>query len=152
MFQTHRVFCATSWELEAERSAFHDVVGDINETEAMARGVLLVPVSLVNIYDKRPLQYVINENIRDCRCFLLALSEGWGPPERHFERDYRLALACREDSTLPMRETAFLWQKPTDGSAVPPGLPAPTAEFATSDEFKTHTQTILRGWLANLIA
>jgi hypothetical protein len=148
MYQMHRVFCATSWELEAERRAFHDAIAEVNEAEGIAHGVLLVPVTLVNIRDKRPLQYTVDENIRDCRFFLLALADGWGPPERHFERDYRLALACRTDSALPMRETAFLWQKRADESAVPPGLPAPTAEFSTADEFKAQVRALLSAWLA----
>ena len=43
MYQMHRVFCATSWELEAERQAFHDVVAEVNEAEAMPHRLLLVP-------------------------------------------------------------------------------------------------------------
>ena len=146
MFQMHRVFCATSWELEAERGAFYDLVGEVNETESMARGVLLVPVSLVNIRDKRPWQYTLDENIRDCRYFLLALADGWGPPERNFERDYRLALACKSDPALPMHDTAFVWQTPSAGAAPPPGLPPPTSEFSTCDEFKTQVRALLSRW------
>ena len=148
MYQMHRVFCATSWELEAERRAFEDVIGEVTEAEAMPRGVLLVPVTLLNTRDKRPLQYVVDENIHDCSYYLLTLTDGWGPPERHFERDYRLALACRANAALPMSDTAFLWQKSADGRAMPSGLPAPTAEFSTTDEFKTHVRALLSGWVA----
>lgn len=152
MFQMHRVFCATSWELERERGAFYNVVGEVNEAEGMKRGVLFVPVTLVNVRDKRPLQYVVDENIRDASYYLLTLTDGWGPPERDFERDYRLALACRADPALPMRETAFLWQTPPEGAAVPAGLPAPTAMFSRTDEFKTHARALLSEWLAAAIA
>ncbi len=148
MYQMHRVFCATSWELEAERRVFHEAVGEVNQGEAMTRGVLYLPVTLVNVRDKRPLQYAVDENIRDCHYFVLALAEGWGPSERHFEGDYRLALACRADAGLPMRDTAFLWRKAEDGRAIPGGLPPPTAEFSTPEEFKTHVGTLLRAWLA----
>src|SRR5450759_4106633 len=111
MYQMHRVFCATSWELERERQAFEDVLGEFNEAEAMKRGVLYVPVSLVNIRDKRPLQYTVDENIHACRHYILALCDNWGPPERNFERDYQLALECRADPSQPMREIAFLLKK-----------------------------------------
>jgi len=148
MYQMHRVFCATSWELEGERRAFHDVIGDVNEAEAMKRGLLYVPVTLVNIRDKRPYQYVVEENIRDCTYYMLAVSDGWGPPERHFERDYRLALACRQNPGLPMRETAFLWQKPDAESPVPGGLPAPTRAFTTTEDFKAYTRELLLEWIA----
>jgi hypothetical protein len=148
MYQMRRVFCGTSWELEGERRAFYDVVGEVNENVAMKRGVLYVPVSLLTrVRDKRPLQYEIDENIRACHYFLLALTDGWGPAERHFERDYRLALSCQRDPELPMREIAFLWQSSVPGTAVADGLPAPTHEFSTTESFKAHTRALLSGWL-----
>ena len=49
MYRIHRVFCATAWELEGERRAFYDLLGEFNEAEAMRRGVLYVPVSLTNV-------------------------------------------------------------------------------------------------------
>jgi len=150
MYQMHRVFCATSWELEGERRAFYDMIGEFNEAEAMKRSVLYVPVTLVNIRDKRPLQYVVDENIRECRHYLLALSDNWGPPERNFEPDHRLALACRADPSLPMREVAFLWRKPLAGHSTLAGLPVPAAEFSTRDEFKAQVRHLLGEWLATL--
>jgi hypothetical protein len=152
MYRMHRVFCATAWELEGERRAFQDVIGEVNETEAMPRGLLFVPVSLVNVRDKRPYQYAVDENIRACHYYMLAVSDGWGPPERCFERDYRLALACRQDPALPMRETAFLWQRIGPESVVPGGLPAPTREFTTTDDFKIHTRALLVEWLQSASA
>jgi len=148
MYQMRRVFCATSWELEEERLAFHDVLGEVNETEAMKRGVLYVPVTLFNIRDKRVYQYVVDENIRDCSYYMLAVSDGWGPPERHFEHDFKLALACRENPALPMRDAAFLWRKPAPESLVPDELPGPAGEFTTPDEFKIHARALLIEWLA----
>src|SRR5260221_8266060 len=124
MYQMHRVFCATSRELEPERRAFHAVIAEVNDAEAMPRRMLLVPVTLASLRDKRALQHLVDENIRSSSFFLLVLTDGWGPPERHFERDYRLALACRTDPALPMRENAFLWQRPPDQRAAPAGLPA----------------------------
>jgi hypothetical protein len=149
MYQMQRVFCATSWELEAERRAFYDVVGEVNETGAMTRGVLYVPVTLTNIRDKRPLQYTVEENIRECSYYLLAMTEGWGPPERNFARDYRLAVACRDDASRPMRDVAMLWEKAADGSAVPDGLPQPAAEFSTTDEFRRRVGALLTAWLSS---
>jgi len=148
MYRMHRVFCATAWELEGERLAFQDVVGEVNEQEAMKRGLLFVPVSLINLRDKRPYQYAVDENIRACHYYMLAVSDGWGPPERRFERDYRLAIACRQDPALPMRETAFLWQRLDADSVLPAGLPAPTHEFLTTEDFKALTRELLIGWLA----
>jgi len=152
MYPMHRVFCATPWELEGERRAFHDVLGEFNEAEAMKRGVLYVPVSLFNTRDKRPLQYAVDENIRDCRHYILALCDGWGPPERNFERDYRLALECSADPALPMRETAFLLKKPLPGRSSPSGLPPVSAEFSTIDEFKQQVRRLFAEWIVTAAA
>src|ERR1051326_5681732 len=128
MYTMHKIFCATAWELEEERRAFHDVIGQFNETEAMKRSVLYIPVTLVNIRDKRPFQHIVDENIRQCRYYVLVLSGGWGPPERNFEHDYRLAREGVADPALPMLEVAFLWKT---GAAPAEGLPVPDSEFST---------------------
>ena len=104
----HRIFCATAWELEGERLAFDNALGHINETEAMPKGLLFVPVSLPNVRDKRPYQFLVEENLRDSRYYILALSDGWGPAERNFQRDYQLALEHCANPALPMRDVALL--------------------------------------------
>ena len=65
MYQFHRIFLATPWEMEGERRRFYDLVGDFNEAHSMACGILFTPVTIVNIRDKRPFQYMIEENIQD---------------------------------------------------------------------------------------
>jgi hypothetical protein len=152
MFQMHRVFCATPWEMDAERGCFYDVIGQVNETHAMAKGVLYVPVSLVNIRDKRPVQYVVDENIRDARHFILLLSENWGPTERNFENDYLLARECAADPALPMREVALLRRIERSGRPLAEGIPEPDAAFSTTGEFKECVRDLLVRWLANLDA
>ena len=148
----HRVFCATPWEMEAERICFYDVVGQFNEASAMAKGVLYVPVSLVNVRDKRPMQYVIEENIRDASHFILLLSENWGPTERNFENDYLLARECAADPALPMREIALLRRMERSGRPLADGIPQPDAAFSTMDEFRECIRNLLGLWFANLTA
>jgi hypothetical protein len=148
----HRVFCATPWEMEAERSCFYDVIGQFNEAQAAAKGVLYVPVSLVNVRDKRPLQYAVEENIRECRHFILLLSEDWGPIERNFENDYLLARECAADPALPMSEVAVLRRIGRSGRPLLDGMPAPDSSFATMEEFRQCVNDLLSLWLANLNA
>lgn len=150
MFRMHRIFCATPWELEDERNRFHDLISNFNETAAMPLGVLYVPVTLFNIRDKRPMQYAIDENIRDCRHYILVLSGEWGPVERNFRTDYDLALQCVADPTLPMQSVAVLSKKQL--SAVPPaaGLPGPHATFSTPKEFDDCVNNLLAIWLESL--
>jgi hypothetical protein len=143
----HRVFCATAWELEEERIAFYDVIGRFNEAEAMSRGILYVAVSLPAVPDKRPLQSAVNQNIRACRYYILATADDWGPRERNFERDYHLALACRADESLPMRETAILLKDRPDGTA---GSFAgfPSIAFRDTAAFSDAVGRLLAAWLA----
>jgi hypothetical protein len=151
MYRMLRVFCATAWELEGERLAFYDVVGQFNE-EAMKLGILYVPVSLTNAPDKRPLQYTVNQNIRDCRHYILATDEDWGPRERNFERDYRLAIECAADATLPMKGAEILVRTQPDGSPSPFGsvLSAagfPCRNFSTTSDFVETVKQLLSAWL-----
>jgi hypothetical protein len=151
MYRMFRVFCATAWELEGERRAFYEVIGEFNESTAMARGVLYVPVSLTNVRDKRPYQYTIEENIRDCRHYIVALSDDWGPGERNFRKDYQLAVACQKDPALPMEGVAVLMQS---SSHVPPALAAeleqsgvPVTLISDVTDFRTRLAGLLARWV-----
>jgi hypothetical protein len=149
MFQMQRVFCATPWEMEAERMRFHDVIGRMNETAAMPRGGLYVPVTLVNVRDKRPMQYVVEENVRDCSYYILLLANDWGPVERNFRSDYQLALECAADRAFPMQSVAVL-RKKLPGAAPADDLPEPHAAFSTIEEFDECVAALLTGWLESL--
>ena len=150
MYQLHRVFCATPWELERERTRFYDLVGAFNESAAMSQGVLFVPVTLPNVRDKRPIQYAVDENIQDCRYYIQVLLDDWGPTERNFRNDYHLALESVDDRALPMRGVAVLAKKPSPGAGLAEGLPEPLAFFATAAEFDSCITGLLTGWLASI--
>ncbi|SPE25731.1 hypothetical protein SBA3_1210003 [Candidatus Sulfopaludibacter sp. SbA3] len=152
MYRMHRVFCASAWELEGERRAFYDAITQVNEANAMRAGVLFVPVSLMNVRDKRPIQHALEENIQACSHYMLAVSGGWGPLERNFKRDYRLANECCADPALPMRSVSLLVRRE-------PGEPSPFAqelstagiafaEFVTLEEFQGHVRQLLVASLA----
>jgi hypothetical protein len=150
MFQTHRIFCATPWELEAERYRFYDVVGRFNEAAAIQKGILFVPVALTNVMDKRPLQYTIDQNICDCRHYILLLEENWGPEARNFRHDYQLALRCVDDPALPMRSVAVLEKRDPAGRQPAESLPEPRATFSTLTEFDDCVTALLSEWLVTL--
>jgi hypothetical protein len=123
---------------------FHDVVGRLNESDAMQRGVLLVPVSLANIRDKRPLQYAVEENIRSCRHYLLVLSDGWGPPERDLKPDYDYALESIANPESPMQSVAVIAKSTYQGPV------NPRATWSTPEEFDARVAGILSGWLDSI--
>ena len=150
MYQMQRVFCATSWELEGERLSFYDILGQFNEREAMPAGLLYVPVSLLNVRDKRPYQYLVEENLRESTHYILALSGGWGPPERDFQRDYRLALDYLRDVSLPMQSVNLLLRDvPEDASPFASELSARGISFATFtglDDFREQAWQLFSSW------
>lgn len=148
MYKMLRVFCATAWELEGERRAFQDAIGEFNETEAMKHGFLYVPVSLINIRDKRPYQYVVEENIGACRAYILALADGsWGPPERNFERDLVLAAQQSANADFPMRDVALLYREPSlPPHPLPTGVTA--SPFSNTEDFVRQFRALMSTWLA----
>jgi hypothetical protein len=148
----HRIFCATGWETEGERRAFYDLLGEFNETHGIPSGTLYVPVSLMSIHDKRPYQYTVEENIRACRHYVLVLGDGWGPPERNFERDYQLALACAADAVLPMLDAVVLLRKEPDGRIPPFATTLDAAgvayiPYGGVEDFQKVLTGILLAWL-----
>jgi len=154
MYRMHRIFCATAWETEGERRAFYDILGKFNEVHGIPAGTLYVPVSLVNISDKRPYQYTVDENIRECRYYVLVPGDDWGPPARAFERDYRLAVACAADPALPMQATAILLRTQPDGTSSPfaealDSLSLAYTPFTTPANFEAALLILLAGWLAS---
>jgi hypothetical protein len=156
MFQMHRIFCATPWELEAERGRFHDLIGQFNETVAQREGILYIPITLVNIQDKRPFQYVIDENIRDSRHCIFLFSDGWGSPERNFRKDYYQALEAIDDPASALQSVTVLAKKmpagqplAQDSSSV--DLPAADDSFSTLDSFDICLNILLSGWLKTLL-
>ena len=153
MYRMHRIFCATAWETEGERRAFYDLLGEFNETHGIPAGTLYVPVSLININDKRPYQYTVEDNIRQCLYYILVPGDDWGPPERCFERDYRFARNCAADPALPMRESAILLRNQPDGS--PPAFAAVLdaaghayTRFTVMEDFQAAVSTLLHRWIA----
>jgi hypothetical protein len=150
MHPIHRVFCATAFELESERRIFEELLSAFNETDAMPRGVLFAPLFLLRMRDKRPYQAEIDDNIRECRYYLLALTGDWGPPERNFKADYRLALRCKDDPALPMSDTVLLLRRYEDDPPPAPGLPTPAAEFETPEQFAGLARGVFARWLEEI--
>ena len=155
----HRIFCAPAGDLEQERTAFYDVVGNFNQAHAMPRNILFVAVALpFHSFDKRPFQAAVSENIRACRYYVQVLEDTWGPPEKNFERDYALARKCVADPNLPMQQVAVLFKKPLVPHQVEPSVidlqkhletshTHPHANFETVDEFRRHLDRLLAEWL-----
>lgn len=149
-----RIFLATPWELEPEQLQFHDIVSRFCEQSGMAQGVLYVPVVFKSMPDKRPFQYAVEQNIRACRHYILAVTEDWGPKERNFRKDYHLALVLMGDPEAEMKTVTLLakrepWQ---EAPQLAEGMPAPDAVYSTTAEFEEILMGLMRGWLAEMSA
>lgn len=151
-FRMYRVFCATPGDseddLERERHAFHEILGEVNETEGMPLGILFVPVSIApQMTNKATFQQLVDDNVRACTFFVQVLHRSWGPPTRNFEREYQLANEYLADQQLPMEGIA-VFRKATESGVVE--FEGPTSEFKNIEEFKTSVRSQLSSWLVAL--
>lgn len=107
-YRMYRVFCATPLALEEEREAFYDVMAAFNEQRAMPSEILLLAVSLVPVMsDKRAYQRTVEENIRDSSYYILVWDGNWGPPERNFEKDWKLASESAQEAVMLRKDIDY---------------------------------------------
>ncbi len=161
-YTMHRIFCAAPGDLGAELKAFYKVISEVNEKEAMPRGILLVSLALPpHTFDKRPFQHAVTQNVLSCRYYVQILEDTWGPPQMNFEREYTLALQSVKDPNLPMQEVAVLFKKPLLPHQVEPGVielkeRLDTSngqahwEFADLEEFQQKLRVQVSGWVQTM--
>ena len=157
-YTVHRIFCATPADLEPERQAFHEVIGEVNQAEGMPRSILFAPVSIVPLMaNKLFFQPVVEANIRECKFFVQVLQNSWGPATRNFEPDYNLACLLKDEPGSPMEGVAVFF-KAANGLEIEPGVQqlksslqtmqeCASTEFANLDEFKRQLRAQLSNWL-----
>jgi hypothetical protein len=75
----YRVLIASPGGLEKERQRFRDVLNKYNESEALERGVMFVPLGweMTPKGVGRP-QEMINTDVKRCDYFVLVLCDRWG--------------------------------------------------------------------------
>jgi hypothetical protein len=145
-YAMHRIFCSTPGDLEPEREAFYEVVGEFNESEAMPRNILFVALSIVPRVTYKPVyQDAIDENVRSCAFFVQLFGGTWGPPERNFEQDYQLAAKCEASADLPMKGIAVFLKEGAAEQSI--NGSAPRYSYRDLDEFKQRLRETLSAWL-----
>src|SRR5690349_3781271 len=108
----YRIFIATPSGLEAERRAFRATLLDDNETDALQRGVMFVPVGWEDTLGGmgRP-QELINRDLRMCDYFMLIVWDRWGTPPgiegtsqftSGTEEEFNTAVTLMADASRPM--------------------------------------------------
>ena len=151
-----RVFLGAPGGLSEEQAAFHEAVGASNEEEGLAIQTLFLPLTASR---KTYPQGVIDENVRSCTYFLLAVDDTLGIAGNTFEHDWWLARQCCADSKLPMRAAVALFKKQFEGRPPDPvvekfraALEADAAtqcfDFGYTAEFRAQVRELLARWLA----
>lgn len=102
-FDAYRVFVAAPGDLESDRQAAYDAISKANETEAMPAKILLVTVGLRDNVQIESYRSAVSNNVRWSTFFIQLFQDDWGPRDL-FRKLFLLALECRDDSAMPMRE------------------------------------------------
>jgi hypothetical protein len=153
-YRMYRVFCATpsdsEADLEHERQAFYEVVGQLNEVEAMPLGILFVPVSVLpNLTNMTVFQPSVDENVRACKFFVQVLDHTWGPATRNFEHSYQLATECCAGVSLLLKVPNGRQIEPRVASLRESHDPRAT-DFEGIDDFKVRLRSQLSVWLRSI--
>jgi hypothetical protein len=108
-FDAYRVFISTPGDLGPDRQACHDAIAQVNETTAMPAKVLLVPVGLRDNDQITGSRSAVSDNVRWSSYFIQIFQDDWGPRDL-FRKVFLLAIECRDDASMPMRDVA-VWIK-----------------------------------------
>jgi hypothetical protein len=113
-FDTQQVFLSAPGDLVRERDACRGAISDVNEREAMPAKILLVTVGLTNNAQIVEYRSAVAENVRASAYFIQIFEDDWGP-KNLFRKMFHLAIECRDDAVLPMREVVvFLKSAPRE--------------------------------------
>ena len=111
-FKMYRVFCSSPGGLDDERDVFVDTLGRVNENGGVDAEILLIPIVLRGLASAGGALGTVLQNVRDADFFVQLLDTSWGPPWAEFHRLFDMALSCRNDVNLPMKEIGvFLKQR-----------------------------------------
>jgi hypothetical protein len=89
--------------MDADREAAHDAISRANEAVAMPAKILLVNLGLRNNDQIVNFRGAVSENVRWSAFFIQIFQDDWGTRDL-FRKLFLLALECRDDSSMPMRD------------------------------------------------
>jgi len=99
----YRVFISAPGDLGRERQACQETIAAVNETTAMPAKVLLVTVGLQEDEHIAGHRSIVSDNVRWSTFFIQVFEDDWGP-KNLFQKLFYLAIECRDDASMPMRE------------------------------------------------
>jgi hypothetical protein len=105
-FDDYRIFISAPGDLEQDRQACHDAIAAVNENCAMPERILLVSFGLRENNQIESNRSVVSDNVRWSSYFIQLFEDDWGPRDL-FRKLFLLALECRDDATMPMRDVVL---------------------------------------------
>ena len=114
----YRIFIASPRGLENERAAFNNTVNEFNDAHAIEKEAIFLPVAWEEIPGGMGrAQDHINEQIQRCDYCVIVLHTKWGSPpgedrkyESGTEEEFHVAVECRNDDQLPMRDVKIFFK------------------------------------------
>jgi hypothetical protein len=158
-FDAFRVFISAPGDLERDRQACYDAISEANESTAMPAKLLLVSVGLRDSEQITGSRSITSDNVRWSAFFIQIFQDDWGPRDL-FRKLFLLALECRDDTAMPMREVVVcLKDAPQETN---PEILAFRKEledrrelriirYSNVDELKTQLNEVCNGWAQDLI-
>lgn len=102
-FDAYRIYISAPGDLDDDRQACHDAIANVNKLAAMPANVLLVSLGLRENSHIEGNRGIVSDNVRWSSYFIQIFQDDWGP-RNLFHKLFLLALECRDDAAMPMRD------------------------------------------------
>jgi hypothetical protein len=159
-FDAFRIFISAPGDLEADREACQEVIAQVNEGAAMPAKVLLVSVGLRDNEQISGNRSITSDNVRWSAFFIQLFQDDWGPRDL-FRKLFLLALECRDDTAMPMREVIVCLKdapQETDREILAFREELENhhelriLRYSGADDLKTQFKDVCEGWAQELIS
>jgi len=159
-FDAYRVFVSSPGDLDADRQAACDAIAHSNDAVAMPAKILLVNLGLRENDQIASFRSAVSENVRWCTFFIQIFQDDWGTRDL-FRKLFLLALECRDDASMPMREVVVCL-KDAPGETNPEILAfrreleertdVSVFRYSRVEQLREHLDGVCGGWAHSLIA
>jgi hypothetical protein len=158
-FDAYRIFISAPGDLEPDRQACYDAIAAVNESCAMPAKVLLVSVGLRENSQIENSRSAVSDNVRWSSHFIQMFQDDWGPRDL-FRKIFLLALECRDDAAMPMRDVVICL-KDAPHETNPQTLAfreelegrqdVRVLRYRRSDEIRQKLEEVCTGWTESIV-
>jgi hypothetical protein len=158
-FDAVRIFISAPGDLERDRETCYEAIAQVNESTAMPAKVLLVSVGLRDNEQITGNRSITSDNVRWSAFFIQIFQDDWGPRDL-FRKLFLLALECRDDAAMPMREVLVcLKDAPQETNQeilafrkeLEDHQELRILRYSSMDDLKTQIKDVCEGWARELI-